>query len=103
VDGSIMQVVLTWGAGGVLALLIMTGFLDPKRVGEQLRRDVDGWKQAFEKEQAAHEETREALRKETVRADAAIEQHKTTVALLERADAELARRAARRATREGSR
>jgi alpha-D-ribose 1-methylphosphonate 5-phosphate C-P lyase len=57
---STLQAVAAWGTGGVVVVMIIIGLLDPKRVTDQLRRDVEGWKAMYEKECTAHQETRRA-------------------------------------------
>jgi hypothetical protein len=84
--------VATWGPGGVLVVLILTGVLEPKRVRTSLEAERNAWKAAFEKEQDAHVVTREALAAAEARGVAAIESAKTLTQLLEAIGHESVRR-----------
>jgi hypothetical protein len=92
--GALTQLI-SWGAGGVVVILILVGFLDPKRVGDQLRLEVQTWRDIYEKERAAHDQTKTALEKERQRADQAVEQARAALELLQRQQ-EVAERPPRR-------
>lgn len=85
------SILLTWGPGGVVLVLILTGQLEPKRFREMISSDRDSWKEAFVKEQEAHQLTRVALAKAEERAEASLEAAKTTAQLLEELDHRRAR------------
>lgn len=82
----ILSILLTWGPGGVVLALILTGQLEPKRFREMIASDRDSWKAAFDKEQEAHQLTRMALAKAEERAEASLEAARTTAQLLEEMD-----------------
>lgn len=82
----LLSILLTWGPGGIVLGLVLTGQLEPKRFREMISSDRDAWKEAFEKEQEAHQITRMALAKAEERADVAVEAAKTTTHLLEELD-----------------
>jgi hypothetical protein len=82
----LLSILVTWGPGGIVLGLILTGQLEPKRFRELVSQDRDSWKDAFVKEQEAHQLTRQALAKAEERADASLEAAKTTAQLLEDLD-----------------
>ena len=82
----LLSILITWGPGGVVLSLILLGLLEPKRVRELISADRDSWKEAFYKEQEAHQKTRDALSKAEERADASLEAARTTAALLDELD-----------------
>jgi hypothetical protein len=79
----LVSTLITWGPGGVVLALIIFGVLDTKRPREMAEADRDSWKEAFVKEQDAHQKTREALARAEERSEAATEAASTTAALLE--------------------
>ena len=91
----LVSILVTWGPGGVVLALILTGQLEPKRFREMIASDRDSWKEAFSKEQEAHQLTRLALAKAEERAEASLEAAKTTAQLLEELDHRRSRQAKR--------
>jgi hypothetical protein len=81
-----VSILVTWGPGGIILALVVTGVLDTKRPREMAEADRDSWKAAFAKEQEAHQKTRDALSKAEERAEAATEAARTTTSLLEELD-----------------
>lgn len=79
---SIFSACLQWGPGGIVALLFIFRWIDPKGVRERLEVESETWKQAFFKEQDAHQHTREALAKAESRADVAMDIAKPLTSLL---------------------
>lgn len=86
VSNDLLSILLTWGPGGVVLILVLSGQLEPKRFREMIATDRDSWKKAFEKEQEAHQLTRVALARAEERAEASLEAAKTTAQLLDELD-----------------
>ncbi|MGW5198649.1 hypothetical protein [Streptomyces spiralis] len=72
-----------YGMVGVVVVLMILGVIVPKYVLSDRTADRDKWREAFEKERDAHEETRQQLAKAEERGDVAVEQGKTLTRLLE--------------------
>lgn len=79
---SIFAAILQWGPGGIVALLFIFRWIDPKGVRQRLESESETWKQAYFKEQEAHQHTREALAKAESRADVAMDLAKPVTAML---------------------
>ena len=79
----ILSILVTWGPGGVILVLVLTGVLEPKKISSIISADRDSWKEAFVKEQEAHQKTRDALAKAEERAEASLAAAQTTADLLE--------------------
>lgn len=73
---------LQWGVLGAVLVLLLLGWLVPKGAHEQMKVDRDEWKSAYEKEREAHQATRDALADASSAAAAAVENARTTTALL---------------------
>ncbi|MBL1104954.1 hypothetical protein JK361_10165 [Streptomyces sp. 5-8] len=71
-----------YGVVGLIVVLLIVGVIVPKYVMNNLMAEKNSWREAFEKERAAHELTRQQLAKAEERGDVAIEQGKTLTALL---------------------
>jgi len=78
----LITAILQWGVPGVVVLLLLLGWLVPKGAHEQMKADRDEWKAAYDKERLAHEATRDALADAARAAAAAVENARTTTALL---------------------
>jgi hypothetical protein len=74
-SNDIVNKLLTWGPGGVVVLLFLTGLIVPKMA-------VELWREQLAKEQEAHNKTREALDRAVQQGDAAREQANTLLTLL---------------------
>lgn len=74
--------ILQWGPPGVVIVLILTGVLVTKGQLEQMRKIADDWHTAYDKECAAHDDTRAALAEVSKSASASLEVAKTTTVLL---------------------
>lgn len=79
---SIFSAILQWGPGGVVALMFIFRWVDPKGVRQELTLEKETWKEAFQKEQLAHQVTREALAKAEERADVAMDIAKPLTSML---------------------
>ena len=75
---------LNYGVLGIMVILILLGQLVPKATLAFMRTDRDEWKKAYEGEVSAHAQTRDALKEQIIRSEAAIETAKTATALLNR-------------------
>lgn len=77
---------ITWlvasGPIGVILVLIMLGWLEPKRAVDRLEIERDRLQRALEKEQEAHDQTRQALRDAQSSAETANANAAVTVGLL---------------------
>lgn len=71
-----------YGVLGVVLVLLLTGVLVTKGSYEQMRKERDEWKGAYDKEHEAHTTTRDALAESTKAAAASLEVARTTTALL---------------------
>jgi len=76
--------ILQYGAVGSILLLLLFGWLVPRKVIEDVKRDRDEWRQACRDEQAAHQITRDALALANARAEVGVEAGRTAAALLAR-------------------
>lgn len=76
--------ILQYGAIGAVLLLLVLGYLVPRRMVEDLKRDRDEWRQAHKDEQAAHQVTRDALTLANARAEVGLEAGRTAAQLLAR-------------------
>lgn len=76
------KLLLTWGPGGVVVLLMLLGMIIPKWSYAALQSDRDAWRKAAEDERAAHERTREALMLASQQSAASTEAAKITGQLL---------------------
>lgn len=74
-SGDLLNKILTWGPGGIVVILFLTGLIVP-------RATVEMWREQLAKEQEAHERTREALSKAVEQADVAREQATIMLTLL---------------------
>ncbi len=74
--------ILQWGPAGVVIVLLLSGILITKGNHEEVKNDRDQWRQAYERECSAHDETRAALAEASRSAAAAVETARTTTGLL---------------------
>lgn len=93
-SADVLSILLTWGPGGVVVLLLITGLLIPKpahdralsdrdRLIEAVTSDRDRAVQAIEIEQKAHTLDRESLTAAERRADLILDMGRTTNVLLD--------------------
>lgn len=75
--------ILQWGPPGVVIVLILTGVLVTKGQLAQMKDERDAWKTAYEKEVAAHDQTRAALGDLTKTGEANLQSSQTALALLQ--------------------
>lgn len=73
---------LQWGPPGVVIALLLSGVLITKGNHDDVKAERDRWRAAYEKECAAHDETRKALVEAGQAAAAAVETARTTTGLL---------------------
>lgn len=78
----LVATVLQWGPAGVVIALLLTGVLVTRGNHEDVKAERERWRQAYEKETEAHDETRRALAESSRSAAAAIETARTTTGLL---------------------
>jgi hypothetical protein len=78
-----ISLLLTWGPGGLVVALFLSGLIETKRNVTDLKNERGEWRKAFETEREGHQKTRESLAKAEERADAALEAARTTQRLLE--------------------
>lgn len=74
--------ILQWGPPGVVIVLLLTGVVVTRGNHEDVKAERDRWRQAYERECAAHDETRQALAESSRAASAAVETARTTTGLL---------------------
>lgn len=74
--------ILQWGPPGVVLALLLTGMLITRGNHEDVKAERTRWREAYEKECAAHATTREALVDSSKSSAAAVETAKTATALL---------------------
>ena len=74
--------ILQWGPPGVVIVLLLTGVLVTRGNHDDVKADRDRWRQAYEKECSAHDETRQANTELSRAAAAAVETARTTTGLL---------------------
>lgn len=77
-----VQLILQWGPAGVVIVLLISGVLVTKGNHDDVKSERDRWRAAYEKEQEAHDETRNALTEANRSAAAAVETARTTTGLL---------------------
>lgn len=77
-----VQLILQWGPAGVVIVLLLTGVLVTRGNHDDVKQERDRWRQAYERECEAHDETRAALAEAGRSAGAAVETARTTTALL---------------------
>lgn len=82
-DSALLSVLLNAGAGFLVILLIVFGFLVPKPAADHLLKEKDEWKSLYEKERDAHQATRDALVLASQRSDAGVEAAKVTSSLID--------------------
>ncbi|WP_448319486.1 hypothetical protein [Streptomyces sp. CO7] len=73
-----------YGIVGAIVVLLIWGILVPKYVMTALTSDRDNWRTAYEREREAHEVTRQQLAAAQASADAATEQGRAIVQLLDK-------------------
>ncbi|MFD9618510.1 hypothetical protein ACFWB2_14740 [Streptomyces virginiae] len=76
--GSFIQ----YGIVGLVVVLLILGVIAPKYVLDAITKEKENWRDAFEKERAAHQVTREQLAKAEERGDVATEQGRLLNTLL---------------------
>ncbi|MBK3573162.1 hypothetical protein JHN63_04860 [Streptomyces sp. MBT65] len=81
--GKILNQFGQYGIVGLVVVLLIVGVIVPRYVMNNLLAEKDSWREAFEKERAAHELSRLQLAKAEERGDVAIEQGRTLTALLQ--------------------
>lgn len=85
-DTSVIGDPITWlvasGPIGVILVLVIFGWLEPKRSVDRLEEERDRWRAAYEKEQEASSQLRQALREAQVATDTANANAAVTVGLL---------------------
>ncbi len=74
--------ILQWGPPGVVIILLLSGVLVTKGHHDAVVTDRDQWRQAYEREVEAHDETRTGLVEANRSAAAAVETARTTTGLL---------------------
>lgn len=79
---SFWDALIQWGPGGIVCLLFIFRWIEPKGARKDLNKEKDSWKNAFLTEQEAHLHTREALAKAEERADVAMEIAKPLTSVL---------------------
>lgn len=77
-----ISTILQWGPPGVVIVLLLTGVVVTRGNHEDVKSERDRWRAAYEKETAAHDETRQALAEASRAASAAVETARTTTGLL---------------------
>lgn len=77
-----ISTILQWGPPGVVIVLLLTGVLVTRGNHEDVKAERDRWRQAYERECSAHDETRQALAESSRAASAAVETARTTTGLL---------------------
>ena len=78
--------ILQYGAIGAILLLVLFGWLVPRKYIEDMKKDRDEWRQACKDEQAAHQVTRDALALANARAEVGLEAGRTAAAMLAHLD-----------------
>ena len=84
VMNDVVTYLLNYGVLGIMVILILFGQLVPKATLSFMRTDRDEWKKAYDAESTAHANTRQALKEQIARSEAAVETAKTATALLDR-------------------
>lgn len=77
---------LQYGPVGLMATMLLLGWLIPKWAYEQMRADRDQWRTAAEKEQVAHDVTRQLARDLATREGASTELGRTALGILQGLD-----------------
>jgi hypothetical protein len=86
VDTAVIAAVLqSAGAGtAIIVVLIMLGFLDPKKYTQRIEREADKWARAYEASRAENEELRRQVAVQSERADNATQVAQRATETLER-------------------
>lgn len=88
-DGSapdVLSPLLQYGPLGIMTVMLLFGFLVPKWVYDAMKTDRDKWQSAAEKEQDAHDVTRQVVRDLAAREGASTELGKTALGILQGLD-----------------
>ena len=82
----IITPLLQYGPVGLVATMLILGWLVPRWAYDQIRADRDQWRSAAEKSEAAHDVTRQLARDLATREGASTELGRTALGILQGLD-----------------